>query len=304
MSATAQAPNSLLLRKKSNPFVDPEAVSAAKLLRILTWNVAALRTIPSKIGSNEFQSTLPRTQVLKAFFDRYNVDIACFQEHKFSGWDKVDQEYACVEGRTSKRRLFIEGYDSFWSFSGNGYAGVVTYARTGMTKSFTDCPFSISVSKTEDAAATYRGRCMLTDHGDFILLNIYAPNAGRGPEYLERKMAFYSELSLAMSRWTDEGRKVIITGDINTAHTELDVYNPPKYRWETGFLDIERDWITSFLAKHKCKDVWRVFNPIQRRYTFWDQKRRLALFGFRVNFQSCGKRIVDGESIYFMRIRR
>lgn len=117
---------------------------------------------------------------------------------------------------------------------------------------------------------------MLTDHGTFVVLNIYAPNAGRGPEHLERKMEFYDELSSAMARWTEEGRKVVITGDINTAHSELDIYNPKKYRQETGFLDSERDWITTFLNGRKCKDVWREFNPGVRKYTFWDQKRRFS----------------------------
>jgi exodeoxyribonuclease-3 len=114
---------------------------------------------------------------------------------------------------------------------------------------------------------------MLTDHGAFMILNIYAPNAGRGDEYLERKMAFYGELSRAMARWTEAGHKVVITGDINTAHTEFDIYNPRKYIKDTGFLESEREWITTFLSQRKCKDVWREFNPGARKYTFWDQKR-------------------------------
>jgi exodeoxyribonuclease-3 len=116
---------------------------------------------------------------------------------------------------------------------------------------------------------------MLTDHGAFSILNIYAPNAGRGPEHLAKKMEFYDELSSAMDKWTlEEGRKVVITGDINTAHTELDIYNPKKYALETGFMDSERAWISGFLEGRKCVDVWREFNPGVRKYTFWDQKRR------------------------------
>jgi exodeoxyribonuclease III len=114
---------------------------------------------------------------------------------------------------------------------------------------------------------------MLTDHGGFLLLNIYAPNAGRGSDHLERKMAFYAELSVTMERWTQEGRRVVITGDINTAHTELDIYNPKKYMEETGYLDIEREWITSFLSQRKCTDVWRKQHPGERKYTYWDQRR-------------------------------
>lgn len=118
---------------------------------------------------------------------------------------------------------------------------------------------------------------MLTDHGAFVLLNLYAPNAGRGEDYLQMKLEFYSELSQAVARWTEDGRKVVVTGDINTAHSELDIYNPRKYMDQTGFLDVERNWITSFLSERKCKDVWRELHPGLRKYTFWDQRRRTSL---------------------------
>lgn len=245
--------------QRKNPIPPSPAPPSAspKTLTILTWNVAALRTIPSKLGTSEFQNKVPMNDVLAAFFRKYKVDIACIQEHKFSGWDKVEKEYAIVEG-----------YDSFWSFSGSGYSGVVTYARQGLTKSSTPNPFNRLPHDTLSS-----GRCMLTDHGVFMVLNIYAPNAGRGPEYLEKKMEFYDELSSAMGRWTQDGRKVVITGDINTAHTELDIYNPKKYASETGYLASEREWISRFLEERRCKDVWREQNPGVRKYTFWDQKR-------------------------------
>ena len=67
----------------------------------MTWNVAALRTIPSKLGTSEFQNKVPLNDVLSAFFKKYKVDIACIQEHKFSGWDKLDKEYACIDGSLS-----------------------------------------------------------------------------------------------------------------------------------------------------------------------------------------------------------
>jgi mRNA deadenylase 3'-5' endonuclease subunit Ccr4 len=72
--------------------------SPSKPLKVMTWNVAALRTIPSKLGTTEFQNKVPMNNVLSAFFKKYNVDIACIQEHKFSGWDKLDKEYAIIDG--------------------------------------------------------------------------------------------------------------------------------------------------------------------------------------------------------------
>src|ERR1700722_15849332 len=84
------------LPKKSLP--SPPSIESSKTLRILTWNVAALRTIPSKLGTTEFQNKIPMNNVLSAFFKKHKVDIACIQEHKFSNWEKLEKEYACIEG--------------------------------------------------------------------------------------------------------------------------------------------------------------------------------------------------------------
>lgn len=100
---STNVPISPPLRKKS--IVNPVKEEAGRTLKILTWNVAALRTIPSKLGTTEFQDKVNRTEVLSAFFKKYEVDIACIQEHKFSGWDKLEKEYACVEGALPIRLL-------------------------------------------------------------------------------------------------------------------------------------------------------------------------------------------------------
>jgi mRNA deadenylase 3'-5' endonuclease subunit Ccr4 len=85
------------LRKKQPPLQQPTD-KPSKSLKIMTWNVAALRTIPSKLGTTEFQNKIPMSSVLTNFFKKYKVDIACIQEHKFSSWDKLEKEYAIVEG--------------------------------------------------------------------------------------------------------------------------------------------------------------------------------------------------------------
>jgi exonuclease III len=94
---STDAPISPPLQKKvAPPPEEPE--KPVKFLKIMTWNVAALRTIPSKLGTTEFQNKVSMNNVLAAFFKKYQVDIACFQEHKFSSWDKLEREYACIEG--------------------------------------------------------------------------------------------------------------------------------------------------------------------------------------------------------------
>src|SRR5271155_4803004 len=94
---SAEVPISPPLRKKPLP-AHEESAPPSKTLKVMTWNVAALRTIPSKLGTSEFQNKVAMNDVLSAFFKKYKVDIACIQEHKFGGWDKLDKEYACVEG--------------------------------------------------------------------------------------------------------------------------------------------------------------------------------------------------------------
>lgn len=94
---SANAPISPPLRKKALNMGGTTDIHH-KSLKIMTWNVAALRTIPSKLSTTEFQNTVKMNDALAAFFKKYEVDIACFQEHKFSGWDKLDKEYACIDG--------------------------------------------------------------------------------------------------------------------------------------------------------------------------------------------------------------
>src|SRR5690242_18981524 len=94
---STNTPISPPLRKKVLKASD-EFAPSLKCLKIMTWNVAALRTLPSKLSTSEFQNTVKMNDALAAFLKKYEVDIACFQEHKFSAWGKLDKEYACIDG--------------------------------------------------------------------------------------------------------------------------------------------------------------------------------------------------------------
>ena len=257
-------------------------------MKILSWNVASLRTLPAvtSFSSLSFdinaafktegeqklavQYKTTAEKGLEAFFTAQEADIIAIQEHKFGEISKVAPD--CLQ---------VDGYDSFWSFAPKqGYAGVVTFVKKGLTKSATDDPFS-AIDSAEDpklGEEIQGGRLVLTEHCDFLLLNVYAVNGGRGPQYVEQKMQFYAKLQKAVHYWQTVLKKnVIIAGDITPAHTELDQYNPKKFSDSSGFLPIERDWITTFLEEEKMKDAWRYLHPHERRYTFWDAKRRTFL---------------------------
>lgn len=264
------------------------------MVKILTWNVAALRPLPPKL----------KGQSLGTFFASQEADIVCLQETKISDYGKLTKDLAVVDG-----------YDSFFSFSGKGYAGIATYARKGSTRWWTDNPFNVGVGSIKEAERvngvrkvvdpdtnpdTSIGRCVLTDHESFLLLNIYAPNAGRGPEYLERKFTFYRTLEECVRKWRDAGRRVIVTGDINTAHEEIDIYNPKKYATGTGFLPEERAWVSKLLSDHDLVDAFRALYPDWRKYSFWDQRRqqRAPNNGWRIDAFYVSRELLFPETAF------
>lgn len=268
-------------------------------MKLLTWNVASLRTLPPKLTG----------QSLGAFFAAHDADIVCLQEHKLADASKLLPELACVEG-----------YDSYFTYSGKGYAGVCTFARKGATRWWTDAPFSeplgaassarpsasaangasggdrrraVELDVDEDPDVS-RGRCVLTDHVDFLILNIYAPNAGRGESFLARKMEFYSTMSDCVRKWRAAGRRVIVTGDLNTAPSELDIYNPGKFAATTGFLPSERAYIEKFCKNHDAVDAFRHLHPDTRKYSFWDYRtqQRPLNNGWRIDLHLCSRELL------------
>ncbi|BFZ56083.1 hypothetical protein PYCC9005_003125 [Savitreella phatthalungensis] len=261
------------------------------MVKILTWNVASLKTLPPKLTG----------QSLGTFFAAHEADIVCVQEHKISEPSKLTKDLGVVEG-----------YDSFFTYSGKGYAGVATYVRKGGTRWWTDRPFSdplggskegrvadvlrprAQVVDVDEDADVSRGRCVLTDHIDFLVLNIYAPNAGRGDLFLKRKMQFYDDMSDCVRKWRAAGRKVIVTGDINTAPTPLDIYHPAKFEKHTGFLPQERAYIVKFCKDHNAVDAFRLLHPDERKYSFWDYRtqQRPLDNGWRIDLHLASRELL------------
>jgi len=168
-------------------------------------------------------------------------------------------------------------YDLFTSHhEKKGYAGVCTYVRKGGTKGVDKTPFDASLAQ---------GRALLTKHDGFDLLNIYAPNAGRGDSHLKVKFEFYDAMKKLVQTYNTTETGIIIAGDVNTAHDEIDVYAPRKFKDGTGFLISERQWITAFLEEEKLTDSFRSKYPELRKFSFWDartQKRGIDC-GWRID---------------------
>jgi exodeoxyribonuclease-3 len=114
---------------------------------------------------------------------------------------------------------------------------------------------------------------------------VYFPNGQMSQERLNYKLAFYDAFLTHCEAQRALGKKIIITGDINTAHKEIDLARPKANETNSGFLPIERAWLDK-LVEHKYIDTFRIFNPGEGHYTYWDQRfnARLRNVGWRIDY--------------------
>ena len=120
----------------------------------------------------------------------------------------------------------------------------------------------------------------------FILINCYFPNGGGGPERLKYKLEFYDAFLEFINKLKKKGYDVIFTGDVNTAHEEIDLARPKENENSTGFLPIERAWLDE-VVNSGWVDTYRHFYPNKRdAYTWWDQKTRARdrNIGWRIDY--------------------
>ncbi|VEU43003.1 unnamed protein product [Pseudo-nitzschia multistriata] len=183
---------------------------------ILSWNVAGLSTTVEKIDKQYGDRTKRRndpSSVIAHFFQRHGADIICIQEAK------IPKSVLEIR-REPLRCAHIAGYESFWSCcvdsTKRGFNGVVTYCRKGTVISADSKP--LSSPDLDD-----QGRCVMTDHGRFVIFNVYVPAGGGQP--LSYKMKFLNGLRQAMRKQRESYKKeVILVGDLNISHREKDVF--------------------------------------------------------------------------------
>ncbi len=219
--------------------------------KLLSWNVNGIRAAEKKGFLN--------------WFLKENPDILCVQETKA----RIEQ--------LNKELINPNGYKSFWS-SGEkkGYSGVATFTKKEPKK--TEKGFGIKKYDCE-------GRILITDYDDFVLFNIYFPNGQRDEERLKYKLEFYDEFLKYTNKLKDKGRKIIVCGDINTAHKEIDLARPKQNEKTSGFLPIERKWMDKFVSEGHV-DTFRHFIKDGEHYTYWDPitRARERNVGWRIDY--------------------
>lgn len=234
---------------------------AGKKIKLISWNVNGLRAV-----------------MKKGFFETFaaiDADVLAIQETKLQA------------SQLTVQMQKIEGYESFWShaITKKGYSGVATYTRIPAI----DTRQGIGVSRFDD-----EGRILATDFGDFVFFNVYFPNGQMGEERLQYKLDFYEAFFAHADQLRNEGRSLIITGDYNTAHNEIDLKNPKSNENTSGFMRIERDWLDRIEAAGYV-DTFRHLHPETVKYSWWTYrfKARDRNIGWRIDYFFVTKDIVE-----------
>ena len=220
-------------------------------IKMLSWNINGVRAIFKKGFLDWFLDTRP--------------DILCLQETK-ANEDQIPEPLKTVDGYTPY----------FVAAEKKGYSGVGLYTR--------EKPETVKTGLGIERFDS-EGRTLIADFGDFILYNIYFPNGKASPERLSYKMDFYEHLLAQLETLLDEGRRIIVCGDVNTAHTELDIARPKENESVSGFLPEERAWIDRLLSAGFL-DTFRKFEKDGNHYTWWDYKTRARErnVGWRIDY--------------------
>lgn len=232
-------------------------------LKLVSWNVNGLRAV-----------------VKKNFLDVFtemDADFFCLQETKLQA-GQIDLEF--------------EGYDSYWNYAvKKGYSGTAIFTKHK--------PLSVRYG-LDIENHDQEGRLITLEYADFWLLTVYTPNSQNELARLDYRMEWEDDFHAYLKK-LEETKPVIVCGDLNVAHTEIDLKNPKSNRKSAGFSDEERSKFTQLLDAGFI-DTFRFFNPdVTGRYSWWSYRfsARKNNAGWRIDYfltsQSLRENLVTAE---------
>ena len=234
-------------------------------MRLISWNVNGLRACLQK-GFLEY-------------FNAFHADFFCLQETKL---------------QPGQVELELPGYTQFWnSAEKKGYSGTAIFAKTP--------PLDFRYGLGE-AALDNEGRLITLEYGDFFLVTCYTPNAQRELARIDHRLR-WEQAFRDYLKGLDTEKPVIVCGDLNVAHQEIDLKNPAANRGNAGFSDEERQCFTELLAQG-FTDTFRHLHPdVTGAYSWWSYMfhARQNNAGWRIDYFLTSDRVVDkiqSASIY------
>ena len=219
------------------------------MYKFISWNVNGLRAVCGKGFAD--------------IFEELDADFFCLQETKMQA-GQLDLEFM--------------GYQSYWNFAEKkGYSGTAIYTRHTPL----NVTYDIGVDEHD-----HEGRVITLEMEDFYLVNVYVPNAQDELKRLDYRMRWEDDFRAYLKGLAAEGKGVIVCGDLNVAHKEIDLKNPKTNRRNPGFTDEERGQFTNLLNAG-FTDTFRYFYPDQTDiYSWWSYRfqARQKNVGWRIDY--------------------
>ena len=233
-------------------------------MKFISWNVNGLRACVGKDFSQSFESL--------------NADFFCLQETKM---------------QAGQLELQFPGYTSYWNYAEKkGYSGTAIYTR----KEPLAVSYGIGIDEHD-----HEGRVLTLEYDKFFLVTVYTPNAQEELRRLDYRMT-WEDAFQAYLHQLDAKKPVIVCGDMNVAHQEIDLKNPKTNRRSAGFTDEERSKMTQLLS-NGFTDTFRTLHPEQVTYSYWSYRFRAREknAGWRIDYFLISDRLksqLKGASIH------
>jgi exodeoxyribonuclease-3 len=235
------------------------------MTKLVSWNVNGLRSCMGK-GFLDF-------------FNKVDADIFCIQETKLQ------------EGQV---QLELEGYEQFWNYAvKKGYSGTAVFTRLRPVSS--SCGIGIEEHDNE-------GRVITLEFSEYFLVNVYTPNSKRELERLDYRMKWEDDFRTYLMQ-LEKTKPVIVCGDMNVAHNEIDIKNPSSNKNNAGFTIQERGKFSELLAQGYIDTYRSIYPDKTGAYTWWSYmfKAREKNVGWRLDYfciSQCLKDRIEGADIY------
>ena len=225
-------------------------------MKFISWNVNGLRACVGKDFEQQFKD--------------FNADFFCLQETKM---------------QAGQLDLSFPGYESYWNYADKkGYSGTAIFTKHK--------PLSVTYGINIDEH-DHEGRIITLEMDDFYLVTVYTPNSQDELRRLEYRMKWEEDFQSYLHK-LDEIKPVIVCGDMNVAHQEIDLKNPKTNRRNAGFTDEEREKMTQLL-NNGFIDTFRTLYPEQVTYSWWSYRFRAREknTGWRIDYFLISERLRD-----------
>ena len=225
-------------------------------MKFISWNVNGLRACVGKEFEQQFKDL--------------DADFFCLQETKM---------------QAGQLDLSFPGYESYWNYADKkGYSGTAIYTKHKPL----NVTYGIDIDEHD-----HEGRVITLEMEDFYLVTVYTPNSQDGLRRLDYRMKWEDDFQAYLHK-LDEKKPVIVCGDMNVAHQEIDLKNPKTNHKNAGFTDEEREKMTQLLSNGFI-DTFRTLYPEQVTYSWWSYRFRAREknTGWRIDYFLISERLKD-----------